>query len=170
MRPKAFAGIKLQQRDPLHDFAFRFFEDLTLLARERAGNFVGPLARDVCCAPEYASPLRAWCFLPAPEGRLGGVDGALDVLCSGSRKLADHIVEICGIDVADEPRRLWMKPFAVDIRTGMHSDLPTRQLARLPSTLAKTMTACKPRSGHAWFKTVKPFKPFKTSVKTERSG
>jgi hypothetical protein len=67
MHPKAFAGIKLQQRDPLHDFAFRFFEDLTLLASERASNLIGPLARDVCRAPEYASPLRAWRFLPASE-------------------------------------------------------------------------------------------------------
>jgi hypothetical protein len=38
-------------------------------------------------------------------------------------ELGDHIVEICRIDVANEPRRLWVKPFAVDMRTGMHSDL-----------------------------------------------
>src|SRR4030095_14611995 len=93
---KSLAGIKLQQRDALHDFAFGFFEDFPLLARERARNLVGLLARDVCSTPEYASPLRAWGLLPNSEGRLGGLDGALDICCGGGRKLSDHAIGIGG--------------------------------------------------------------------------
>jgi hypothetical protein len=76
---KAFAGIIFQERNPFHDFALGFFQNLAFFACERAGDFVGALAGDIRGAPQNSAALGTGRFLPVSKCRLRRFDGALNI-------------------------------------------------------------------------------------------
>src|ERR1044072_839882 len=118
---KALARIKFQERNTFHHFALGFFENLSLLARERARDFIGALARDLGSPPKHAPALRSRCFAPALGRSLSAFDGALYVVAGRCWKFGDDIIGISGIQIAYPTRRFGMKPLSIDIGASLHN-------------------------------------------------
>jgi len=129
---ESLAGVKFQQRNAFEHFAFCLFENLAFFAGQSAGNLIRALPGDIRRAPDHPPTLRTRSPFPIAKRGLCALDGALNILRRCAGKLRQHVVRICGVDVAHQPVGARVNPLTVDVGACMHG-LPPKKSCYDPS-------------------------------------
>src|SRR5580658_558987 len=110
----AFSGDVEGFVDGFLDVAAGFGEDLAHFVRHLARVFLFVLDKDVAGTHENLRTLGRGDETPGGEGFFRGGDGAVDVFCSGGRKLADDVGVVGGVEVKDGLAAGGRQPLAAD--------------------------------------------------------